>query len=308
MKGITLIMKNYRAYIKITMVHVLYLLILLVFAGGYAAFGLLDDLGKNAILLHLNNIVMGAVLTVLTLYLFRKLNKVPIKSIWGHLHLKDFYFLVVVFIVTFTLVCLFILVLSQNQNLIVSLQLDKFNEFNYCLILIWALSGWTMAALKEEVLSRGFVVFNLIHLNIGMMVFLSAMIFMSLHVPTNGGFDLYKMFSWFMGGVMYAYIYIKSGSILVATITHMIHNFLNDWILGNNIQFSIVELSQKVQPDDKLIYEVILKLVLIVLTLLFYGRNGLTTPAPNLIEVWYKKGNNNFEDKLKISQNESKYI
>ncbi|MGG7619031.1 lysostaphin resistance A-like protein [Bacillus coreaensis] len=279
--------KKLGIYKKITMIHLLFLLVMLVFAGGYAMFGLLDHIRTDITLLHFNNILMGATLTILVLYVFSKNNKVSVKRLGWHLTLKDLNFILVVFFVTLCTLGLFIIVLKQNKTLNVTLRLDRFKEFPYYLLLLWAVLGWMLAALKEEVLSRGFVLFNLTQMNIGKMILVSAVVFMVLHIPTNG-FDVFKMFSWFMGGVVYAYIYIKSGSLSVATIIHMIHNFLNDWVIGNNSQFAIVELSQKLAPDDKLIYELILKVVILIFTIAFYGRSGLTTPAPNLKELWFK--------------------
>lgn len=279
--------KKLGIYKKITLIHLLFLLVMLVFAGGYAMFGLLDHIRTDITLLHFNNILMGATLTILVLYVFSKNNKVSVKRLGWHLTLKDLYFILVVFFVTLCTLGLFIIVLKQNKTLNVTLRLDRFKEFPYYLLLLWAVLGWMLAALKEEVLSRGFVLFNLTQMNIGKMILVSAVVFMVLHIPTNG-FDVFKMFSWFMGGVVYAYIYIKSGSLSVATIIHMIHNFLNDWVIGNNSQFAIVELSQKLAPDDKLIYELILKVVILIFTIAFYGRSGLTTPAPNLKELWFK--------------------
>jgi membrane protease YdiL (CAAX protease family) len=293
--------KNRGPYKKITMVHLLFLFVIFIFAGGYAIFGLLDNLSTNVTLLHFNNIVMGTILTILVLYIFSKNNMVSIKCLGWHLTLKDLYFIPVVFIGTLCTLGLFILVLKQNQTLNVTIRLDKFKEFSYYLLLLWAALGWMLAALKEEVLSRGFVLFNLTHLNIGKMILVSAVVFMVLHIPTNG-FDVFKMFSWFMGGVVYAYIYIKSGSLSVATIIHLVHNFLNDWVLGNNSQFAIVELSQKLAPDDKLIYEFILKVVILIFTFAFYGRSGLTTPAPNLKELWSKNGPKIVEEDISINQ------
>lgn len=292
--------KKLGIYKKITLIHLLFLLVMLVFAGGYAMFGLLDHIRTDITLLHFNNILMGATLTILVLYVFSKNNKVSVKRLGWHLTLKDLYFILVVFFVTLCTLGLFIIVLKQNKTLNVTLRLDRFKEFPYYLLLLWAVLGWMLAALKEEVLSRGFVLFNLTQMNIGKMILVSAVVFMVLHIPTNG-FDVFKMFSWFMGGVVYAYIYIKSGSLSVATIIHMIHNFLNDWVIGNNSQFAIVELSQKLAPDDKLIYELILKVVILIFTIAFYGRSGLTTPAPNLKELWFKNDRSKVDAERRIN-------
>lgn len=292
--------KNRSPYKKITIVHILFLFVIFIFAGGYALFGLLDNLSTNVTLLHFNNIVMGTILTVLVLYVFTKSNNLTVKRLGWHITLKDLYFILVVLIVTFCTLWLFIIVLKQNQTLNVILQLDKFKEVHYYLLLLWAVLGWLLAALKEEVLSRGYVLFNLAHLNMGKMILISALVFMVLHIPTNG-FEIYKMLSWFMGGVAYAYIYIKSGSLSVVTIIHMIHNFLNDWVIGTNSQFAIVELSEKVGHGDKLIYEIILKIVMIILTFAFYGRSRVTSPAPNLKKIWSENNRNKKESKSNMN-------
>ncbi|MFT4415367.1 lysostaphin resistance A-like protein [Fredinandcohnia humi] len=280
-------MKNWSAYKKLTVVHLLFLFVMGIFAGCYAILGLLDDVSTNIKLLHFNNILMGTALSFLTIYFFRKHTKKSVLVVGWHLNVRDRYFILVIFIITMLILGLFTLYLHQNQTRIIDIQIEKLNRLDYYFLLLLALIGWMMAAVKEEVLSRGYVLFSLSHGNIMWMILLSAFIFMAIHVPTNG-FDVFKMSSWFMGGVAYAYVYIKSGSLLVATIIHMIHNFMNDWVLGNNAAFAIVELSQKVPQDDKLMYEIVLKVIIIIIASVFYGKNGLITPASNLIAAWSK--------------------
>jgi membrane protease YdiL (CAAX protease family) len=272
----------------IIFIHIVYLLIIFFFAGTYYMLGLLDEVSTNVNILHFNNCLMGATLTLLTLFLYKKLNNRHWRKMGWYLYSIDSYFLFIVFIVNLAIAILFIFVLQEKQILIATIHFGKFNDLNYLFLMFWALIGWTIAALKEEVLSRGFVLLNISHFKVVSMIIVSAIIFMILHVPTNG-MNPYKMISWFLGGVVYAYIYIKSGSILISTATHMIHNYLNDWLLGNNNNFAIIELSQKIAQEDKLLYEILLKLMIFVITLSFYGKNGLFTPSTNLKREWIKK-------------------
>lgn len=278
-------------YKNLFKVHLSYVLVLLLFAGVYAVLGLFDNLEKNFMLLHTNNMVMGSVLTILVLLFFQKHIKKHVRDMGWKFNLLDATFLFVILIVTAIIAGLFIITLQSNGRLHFEVRIERFREMNYYFLIFWALLGWFIAALKEEVLSRGYVLFSIQKLNFGMMLFVSAVLFMLLHIPT-GGFDLIRMGSWFMGGLVYAFIYLKSGSISVVTVVHMIHNFINDWVLGQYHEFTIVELSQKVQSEDKLLYEIVLKLAFFLIALLFYGRNGVTTPAENLRTLWNKRRNN----------------
>lgn len=189
---------------------------------------------------------------------------------------KDTLFCIVALILSFLTVLIFIWFLDYMD--VVIAQYRFFTGGFYKLLGI-ACIGWFFAALKEEVLARGYFMANLSRLSIPNAIFISALLFMALHF-VMGDLDPYRAASWFTGGIVYAYIYVKSGSLTVSTMVHAAHNLVNDLVIHGS-EGALVLLSSKVTTADKLIYELILGALLILLTYIFYGKNdtlnGLST-------------------------------
>jgi hypothetical protein len=61
---------------------------------------------------------------------------------------------------------------------------------------------------------------------------------------------------------------------------------VTSWIFNRAKGMVGLELSSDIGDDMKLLFKVPLALVLILLTILFYGKNGLLTPAPSINKLW----------------------
>jgi membrane protease YdiL (CAAX protease family) len=127
--------------------------------------------------------------------------------------------------------------------------------------------------------------FHLRKNNVLAIIVISSLLFAVIHIPMKG-IDPFKMIGWFLGGITYAYMYMKSGNLVVPTLAHAIHNFTGDFMIYSHLGFSLFELSSDIGDDMKLLFKVPLALVLILLTILFYGKNGLLTPAPSINKLW----------------------
>lgn len=169
-----------------------------------------------------------------------------------------------------------------------SYHFEKILTGNFYFLLAKATVGWFFAALKEEVLARGYFMAHLNRFSIPKMIVISSLLFMALHF-IMGDFDPFKAASWILGGLVYGYMYVKSGSLTVATIVHAAHNHINDLVIHGK-DSALVFLASKLPTSDKILYEFALSLLLLALTYAIYGKNGFFTPAANLKQLWANKG------------------
>ncbi|GAA0321741.1 hypothetical protein GCM10008967_10300 [Bacillus carboniphilus] len=278
-------MKKYSAGIRIGVSILLTFVIMAVVIGVLAALGRMDDLFSNYPFMMMMAFVLAIPATILPLVMFKMWDqKNPWKIGW-HFKKKDMIFSVVAVLLSFTCVISFILILDGMDR--IEAGMLSFNQVKFSIFLI-ACIGYFFAALKEEVLVRAYFMSNLSKLGMVKMILISSILFTCLHFPT-GGIDPFRMGSWFVGGLVFAYIYLKSGSVVVATVVHAVHNLVNDMAIHGAEGVAIFTLNQTVSLSDKLFYEVALGLILVVLTYGFYGKNGVFTPAQNLIELWGHK-------------------
>ncbi|TSI11040.1 CPBP family intramembrane metalloprotease [Lysinibacillus sp. BW-2-10] len=248
---------------------------------------LFDDLLNNFLFAHVMYTTLGVLNTLLIVWLFLKVDK---KSPWllGFQFTKrDFLFSCISIFVTLCTALVFIWLADQYGIVNATYHFNQIFTLDFYKLLVIASIGWFFAALKEEVLARGYFMANLNQFSIPKAIFISSILFMALHF-IMGDFDPFKAASWLKGGIVYAYIYVKSGSLTVATIVHAAHNHINDLIIHGN-DGALVLLASKIATSDKLIYEFALFVLLLGLTYLVYGRNGVFTPAPNLKTLWGKK-------------------
>ncbi|TLS51606.1 CPBP family intramembrane metalloprotease [Paenibacillus antri] len=261
-----------RPYGKIAAASLVALGILFAFAGTYMAFGVMDEVLRDSWLLHLNNVAMGAAWVVAVAALLRRWERKSLTDLGMTLHRRDVGFLILCLFIALVVAVGFVWVLQGWSLRAVRSEAERFRELSYQALLVASVAGWFMAAFKEEVLARGFYLYQLRHLGAGAMVAVSSVFFMLLHVPA-GEADVWKAASWFAGGVLYAYAYLKSGSLLVSTGMHAIHNFINELFLGQAEDFSIVTLSAPILGAEKFAYEAVVKgLLLIAVFLVYRGR------------------------------------
>jgi membrane protease YdiL (CAAX protease family) len=269
-----------RIFISILLTNVL----IISMVGLLVWLNLFDNLQTDFTFAHTMYMTVGILNTIIILVLFHKVDKKNSKILGFGMKKLDILFSIASIAVSFLCVISFIFILDQLEIVAADYQFEKLLTGPFYKILGLAMVGWFFAALKEEVLARGYFIANLTKTSIPTAIMVSAILFMALHF-IMGDFDPYKAGSWLKGGIVYAYIYIKSGSLTVSTITHAAHNLVNDLVIHGS-EGALVLLNIKVTTADKLVYELALGTLLLILAYLFYGKNGVFTPADHLKPLW----------------------
>jgi len=139
----------------------------------------------------------------------------------------------------------------------------------------------------EELLARGFILTRLQRrVGVARAIVISALLFTLIHVPFRG--FSFMVVSWFLGGLLYAYLYVKSGSLWVALAAHVAHNWALDLFMYSREGISIFTFAAtRLVGLEKIGFELVLALVVLGLTYAYYGRGtSFLQPAPTLVERW----------------------
>lgn len=276
--------KRFVATWRIVLAIVITFLIFGVIAGGLQAFGKFDDMLTNYVWMQSMFALVGALNTFALLVLYQRVNRKNPMQLGFLLNRKHMVFSLFCVIITLFTVVGFVIILDLQNKVSITFEWETFLTANFIKFLFIGMVGWFLAALKEEVLARGYFMANLNSFGFWKMLFISSFLFMAMHFVTNG-FDVMKAGSWFLGGIVYGYIYLKSGSLIVSTIVHAAHNQLNDLVIHGS-EAAFIWLDATVSLSDKLAYEFVLSALLILLTNVMYGKNGWVTPAENLQTLW----------------------
>jgi membrane protease YdiL (CAAX protease family) len=284
-----LFMKKYwNAPVRIVASILITNMIILALVGVLILLNRFDDLQTDFLFANSMYMTLGVLNTVVILLLFNKVDKQNPWLLGFQIEKKDALFSSIAIVISFLTVLVFIWTLDYMEIVVAKFQFDQVLSGSFYKLLGIAIVGWFFAALKEEVLARGYFMANLTRMSIPKAILMSSFLFMALHF-VMGDFDPFKAASWFKGGIVYAYIYVKSGSLTVSTIVHAAHNLVNDLVI-HGAEGALVLLDTKVTTADKLIYEIILGTLLLGLTYLFYGKNGVLTPAGNIKRLWNTGG------------------
>lgn len=276
--------KLWNAPLRITAAILATNLVLVALSGILMALGRFDNLTTDYTFMLVMALLLGILDTIVVFWLFRKLDRTSPNRMGLGLSRKDIRFSIMAVVLSILCVLLFIWSLDQLGVVEARYAFDRLQTSTFYELLGLAMLGYFFAALKEEVLARGYFMANLTRLSIPMSIVVSAVLFMALHF-IMGDLDPYKAASWLKGGIVYAYMYVKSGTLTVPTIVHAAHNLVNDLFI-HGADGALVFLSSKVSTADKLVYEIALGTLLLALTYLFYGKNGLLTPADQLKRLW----------------------
>ncbi|MGL5636720.1 MAG: lysostaphin resistance A-like protein [Bacteroidales bacterium] len=96
-------------------------------------------------------------------------------------------------------------------------------------VIYWIFKSIIVAPVLEEILFRGFLQKYLYRLKKPFVAILVAALLFSL-----SHYEINKIFTTFLGGLLYGFIYYKSGSLLIAIICHSLHNLLCDLLPSTN--------------------------------------------------------------------------
>lgn len=151
--------------------------------------------------------------------------------------------------------------------------------------------GWLgqMGVLHEELLFRGYILPQIYrHTQSGWAIVLAALLFMLMHIPFKGAGSM--TISWLLGGLLYGYLYFKSGSLMVTWITHVCHNWAMDLLMYSREGVSLFQFAAtRLSGMEKIGFALLLTLVLLALTYRVYGHGtSLLAPAVRLPQHWHK--------------------
>jgi membrane protease YdiL (CAAX protease family) len=137
----------------------------------------------------------------------------------------------------------------------------------------------------EEVLFRGYVLTRLRRAGVGRAILISALLFCIGHIPVRGVSPL--ILTWLLGGLVYGYLYVKSGSLWVTGGFHLAHNVAGDLFLYSDNGVALVRFAGPLGLIEKTGFELLLSGLVLLLTLLVYGRGThLLEAAPHLQAGW----------------------
>ncbi|MGD8427588.1 MAG: type II CAAX endopeptidase family protein [Balneolaceae bacterium] len=127
-----------------------------------------------------------------------------------------------------------------------------------------------IVALQEEVLYRGYITLNLLQYSPAIIIIVTTILFTVIHLITNrGGF--YQILSWLMGGALFSYIYLITGSIWVPILLHFATDLNNMLIFNIAGRFSFFRISPAITKRQLAFYKIVTSLMLVAILLALYG-------------------------------------
>jgi membrane protease YdiL (CAAX protease family) len=140
--------------------------------------------------------------------------------------------------------------------------------------------------LYEELLFRGYLLALLRrHVGTGSALAVAAALFAAYHVPARGLGIMVA--SWLLGGLLYGYLYLRSGSLWVALSVHVAHNWAADLFLYGDNGVSLFRFATPLGGPEKLAHKLVLTLTLLALAWLVYGRGTRAlAPSARLCSRW----------------------
>jgi uncharacterized protein len=258
-------MKN--PYVRIIFTSVVNLVLsFLLFSVVLSMLGI-KDIHSNPYYIGTYGSIISLLITGVILLIFKKVDKMPIKSMGFGLNRKSIIFMISVAVLMSGITILFLKIFKIDY---------QFNtEFfwvpsNYLLSLVSSI-GWFFGAFHEEVAGRGYFYANLRKYGVAKLLWISSLIFMLLHIPVVG-LSPYILFDLFLSGLCFMFIYMKSSSIWVVTIVHAFNNFLIDITLSG-MSYSIVKVSKTMPDIYDFYYGVLIDVSLLLITYIFYGKS-----------------------------------
>lgn len=285
--------------VRISLAILIYFAAMFSFLAIVLACGAVDRLRTDYALLSMMNILVGLVLCSATMLAYRWLDRGnPFKLGFG-IRKKDFGFILAAVVLSVLGACGFTWTMSLDASLGAVFHFEKLMDAQIVLLIALGCAGWLFGTLQEEVLDRGYFFANMSRMRVPAIFLVSNAIFALTHIPTRW-FHPVELMIHFIGGIGYAYVYFKSGSLWLSTAVHGIHNLLLDLLFNNDYSVTLVTFGRQLTDADKLAQQSILIAAMLMLTYLFYGKNGALTPASNLKQLWRER-----QDRLEVVKQKS---
>jgi uncharacterized protein len=228
----------------------------------------IKDIHSNPYYLGTYGSLVSLIVTGVILLIFKKIDKKPIKSMGFSINVKSIFFMITtgIFMVGTTL--LFLTVFNVDFRINTEFLSKPSNYF----IVLFSIIGWFFAALHEEIAGRGYFYSNLQKYGYTKLLLISSLIFMIMHFPMVGP-NPYALLDFFLVGLCYMFIYIKSGSIWVATFVHAANNFIM-YFTFSEMPFSIVKIPNTLPDIYSIYYGVLIYVGLTLISYVFYGQKN----------------------------------
>jgi membrane protease YdiL (CAAX protease family) len=205
--------------------------------------------------------------TTLLLLLF--LDKRPIRSLGILFSSKDLTFAAIGSVTILILAAAFVGLLKQSGRFQVSSN-KPFKNFSETVNFLCGVIVLLIVALQEEVLYRGYITLNLLSFGPAVVIFASTIIFTAIHLLTNRG-SFYQILSWLVGGAIFSYVYLITGSIWVPVVLHFITDLTNMLVFNIAGQFSLFEISPSVTARPLASFRVATAVILVAVLLALFG-------------------------------------
>ena len=218
-------------------------------------------------------LVVGAIanLCVLatTLMLLRFLDGRPVSALGFSFSSQDLIFTIVSIAAIFALAVAFIGFLRRTGRCQVEMH-SPVKDMAGTWAMIAGLTVLLIVAIQEEVLFRGYITLNLLSYGPVVIIIVSTILFVAIHLLTNRT-NFYQIVSWFLGGAVFAYAYLISGSIWVPIMLHFATDTINMVVFDIVGQYSLFTISPSLGERRRAAYRATYAVVLVVAFIVFYG-------------------------------------
>lgn len=274
--------KRFNPAVRILLAIVFYFVVMFSFLGILALLGQVDRVRTDYGFLASMNILVGITLCASTFVVYRVLDGGKPLQLGFGIKQRDFGFLLAALPSSLVGAAAFTWLYGGHAE--AEFHLAKLADGSFVLLLAYGLFGWLIGVLQEETLCRGYFMANLQRFGIVGMIVLSSLIFTLTHIPTKGLHPVQSAVH-LLGGICYAYIYLKSGSLWVSAAVHAMHNFALDILFNDDYSVSLVSFGQPLTDVDKLLQQLVLAAVVMLIARFVYGGKALA-PAANLQRLW----------------------
>jgi membrane protease YdiL (CAAX protease family) len=192
-----------------------------------------------------------------------------IQTLGFSLPLLEFEYSILALLLTLLTAFLFVFGLSPLKNYQVQWNFKEFIRKDEAGTFLLSFIVLFVAALQEEVMFRGYLAFVFQNYRIMSSMALSTIIFTVWHFIGNK-VNRYQAMDWFMGGLLLFYVYIESGSVLVAAIIHFSRNLTNVLVFNIAEKHSLLKWNIPITAKHKSLYILSCSLVIALFTTMFY--------------------------------------
>jgi membrane protease YdiL (CAAX protease family) len=211
-----------------------------------------------------NLCVLGTTILIL---LF--LDKQPISSLGILFSKKELTFAAIGSVTILILAAAFIGLLKQSGRFQVNPN-KPLKNFSETVNLFFGVIVLFIVALQEEVLYRGYITLNLLSFGPTTVILASTIIFTAIHLFTNR-VSFYQILSWLIGGAIFSYVYLITGSIWVPVFLHFTTDLTNMLVFNIAGQFSLFEISPSITARPLASFRIVTAAVLIGVLLALFG-------------------------------------